>query len=101
MMQELVEKASILIEALPYIKKFRGKEILIKYGGAALTFEDIRINVLQDLVFLNYVGIKPILIHGGGTFITENLKKRGVQSQFVNGLRVTTRETMEVVVDTL
>ncbi len=100
-MQELVEKATILIEALPYIKKFRGKEVLIKYGGSALTFEDIRNNVLQDLVFLNYVGIKPILIHGGGTFITDNLKKRGVESQFVNGLRVTTKETMEVVSDTL
>lgn len=100
-MQELVEKASILIEALPYIKKFRGKELLIKYGGSALTFEDIRENVLRDLVFLNYVGIKPILIHGGGTFITDNLKKRGVQSQFVNGLRVTTKETIDVVIDTL
>lgn len=100
-MQELVEKASILIEALPYIKKFRGKELLIKYGGSALTFEDIRGNVLRDLVFLNYVGIKTILIHGGGMFITENLKKRGVTSQFVNGLRVTTKETMEVVNDTL
>ncbi len=100
-MQELVEKASILIEALPYIKKFRGKELLIKYGGSALTFEDIRANVLRDLVFLNYVGIKTVLIHGGGTFITENLKKRGVTSQFVNGLRVTTKETMEVVIDTL
>lgn len=101
MLQELVEKANILIEALPYIKKFRGKEVLIKYGGAALTYEDIRENVLQDLVFMNYVGIKPILIHGGGTFITENLKKRGVQSKFVNGLRVTDKETIEVVVDTL
>lgn len=100
-MQELVEKAGILIEALPYIKKFRGKEVLIKYGGSALTFADIRENVLRDLVFLNYVGIKPILIHGGGTFITENLKKRGVTSQFVNGLRVTTKETMDVVIDTL
>ncbi len=100
-MQELVEKASILIEALPYIKKFRGKEVLIKYGGSALTFEDIRNNVLQDLVFLNYVGIKPILIHGGGTFITDNLKKKGIQSTFVNGLRVTTKETIDVVVDTL
>ena len=100
-MQELVEKASILIEALPYIKKFRGKEILIKYGGAALTFEDIRKNVLQDLVFMNYVGIKPILIHGGGITITENLKKRGIQSQFVNGLRVTDKATIDVVVDTL
>lgn len=101
MMQHLVDKANILIEALPYIKKFRGKEVLIKYGGAALTYEDIRENVLQDLVFMNYVGIKPILIHGGGTFITDNLKKRGVQSQFVNGLRVTDKETIEVVVDTL
>ncbi len=101
MMQELVEKATILIEALPYIKKFRGKEVLIKYGGAALTYEDIRENVLQDLVFMNYVGIKPILIHGGGSFITENLKKRGVQSRFVNGLRVTDKSTIDVVVDTL
>ncbi|HLD50619.1 MAG TPA: acetylglutamate kinase [bacterium] len=100
-MQELVEKATILIEALPYIKKFRGKEVLIKYGGAALTYEDIRENVLQDLVFMNYVGIKPILIHGGGSFITENLKKRGVQSRFVNGLRVTDKSTIEVVVETL
>src|ERR1041385_1956349 len=100
-MQSLVEKASILIEALPYIKKFRGKEVVIKYGGAALTYEDIRENVLQDLVFMNYVGIKPILIHGGGTFITDNLKKRGVQSQFVNGLRVTDKQTIEVVMETL
>lgn len=100
-MQELAEKASILIEALPYIKKFRGKEVLIKYGGAALTYEDIRENVLQDLVFMNYVGIKPILIHGGGSFITENLKKRGVQSRFVNGLRVTDRDTIQVVIETL
>lgn len=100
-MQELVDKASILIEALPYIKKFRGKEVLIKYGGAAMTYEDIRENVLHDLVFMNYVGIKPILIHGGGIAITENLKKRGIQSQFVNGLRVTDKATVEVVNDTL
>ncbi len=100
-MEDLVEKASILIEALPYIKKFRGKEVLIKYGGAALTYEDIRMNVMRDLVFMNYVGIKPILIHGGGNFITENLKQRGIQSHFVNGLRVTDKETISVVVDTL
>ena len=100
-MQDLVDKASILIEALPYIKKFRGKEVLIKYGGAAMTYEDVRENVLRDLVFMNYVGIKPILIHGGGKSITENLKKRGVQSKFVNGLRVTDAETIEVVIETL
>lgn len=100
-MQELVDKASILIEALPYIKKFRGKEVLIKYGGAAMTYEDIRENVLHDLVFMNYVGIKPILIHGGGIAITENLKKKGIQSKFVNGLRVTDKETVDVVIETL
>ena len=100
-MQALVEKASILIEALPYIRNFRGKEILVKYGGAAMTYPDIRDNVLHDLVFMNYVGIRPISIHGGGSMITENLKKRGIQSRFVNGLRVTDKKTMEVVVETL
>lgn len=101
MIQELVDKASILIEALPYIKKFRGKEILIKYGGAAMTFEDVRRNVLQDLVFMNYVGIKTILIHGGGHRITKNLNERGIESRFVDGLRVTDKSSIEVVVDTL
>ena len=92
----LVEKASILVEALPYIKRFRGKEVLIKYGGAAMKDKKVQESVLQDLVFMNYVGIKPILIHGGGSSITENLKKAGVQSKFVNGLRVTDEKTMEV-----
>ncbi|MBN1688781.1 MAG: acetylglutamate kinase [Candidatus Omnitrophica bacterium] len=100
-MQEFVEKANILIEALPYIKKFRGQEILIKYGGAALNYEDIRENVLNDLVFMNYVGIRPILIHGGGIMITENLKKQGIQSKFIDGLRVTDKKTIGVVVETL
>lgn len=100
-MEKLVEKASILIEALPYIKKFRGKEILIKYGGAAMGNAEIRENVLHDLVFMNYVGIKPILIHGGGPNITERLKKEGIQSRFVDGLRVTDKKTIEIVVDTL
>ena len=101
MIEQLVEKADILIEALPYIKRFRGKEILIKYGGAAMLDLEVRENVLHDLVFMNYVGIRPILIHGGGPAITENLKKAGVQSKFVNGLRVTDKETMKVVVETL
>jgi acetylglutamate kinase len=101
MMDELVQKASTLIEALPYIKNFRGKEILIKYGGAAMHLEDIRENVLEDLVFMNYVGVRPILIHGGGNAITENMKKRGIQSRFVNGLRVTDKATIDVVVSTL
>jgi len=101
MIEELVEKADILIEALPYIKRFREKEILIKYGGAAMQDPEVRENVLHDLVFMNYVGIRPILIHGGGPAITENLKKAGVQSKFVNGLRVTDEATMRVVIETL
>ena len=101
MNQQLVEKASILIEALPYIRKFRGKEILIKYGGAVMNYPEIRENVLHDLVFMNYVGIRPILIHGGGSAISENMKKRGIEPRFVNGLRVTDRETMKVVEETL
>lgn len=101
LIEQLVEKADILIEALPYIKRFRGKEILIKYGGAVMLDSEVRDNVLHDLVFMNYVGIRPILIHGGGPAITENLKKSGVQSQFVNGLRVTDKAAMKVVAETL
>ena len=101
MIEQLVEKADILIEALPYIKRFRGKEILIKYGGAAQQDPEVRENVLHSLVFMNYVGIRPILIHGGGPEITANLKKAGVQTQFVNGLRVTDKPTMKVVIETL
>ncbi len=101
LIEQLVEKADILIEALPYIKRFRGQEILIKYGGAAMLDAQVRDNVLHDLVFMNYVGIRPILIHGGGPAITENMKKAGIQSQFVNGLRVTDKATMKVVNETL
>jgi len=100
-MQKYIEKAQALVEALPYIQKFRGKEVLIKYGGAALTYQEVREMVLQDLVFMSCVGIRPILIHGGGKFITENMKKKGIQSQFVNGLRVTDKATIEVVDETL
>ena len=100
-MQKYIEKAQALVEALPYIQKFRGKEVLIKYGGAALTYQEVREMVLQDLVFMSCVGIRPILIHGGGKFITENMKKKGIQSQFVNGLRVTDKATIEVVNETL
>ena len=101
LIDQLVEKADILIEALPYIQRFRKKEILIKYGGAAMQDAEVRENVLHDLVFMNYVGIRPILIHGGGPTITENLKKAGVPSNFVNGLRVTDKATMKVVKETL
>lgn len=101
MVQKYVEKAAVLIEALPYIKRFRGKEVLVKYGGAAMTYEEVLENVLQDLVFMNYVGIRPILIHGGGKKITENLKKAGIATKFVNGLRVTDEKSIKIVAETL
>jgi len=101
MIEQLVEKAGVLIEALPYIKRFRGKEVLIKFGGSGVLDEEICTNVLHDLVFMNYVGIRPVLIHGGGPAITENLKKAGIKSRFVNGLRVTTEASIKVVVQTL
>jgi len=100
-MERIVEKASILIEALPYIKKFRGKEVVIKYGGAAMDNAEIRTNILHDLVFMNYVGIKPILIHGGGPMISQKMKEAGLKPRFVNGLRYTDRETINIVVQTL
>lgn len=100
-MEHLIEKAATLIEALPYIKSFRGKEILIKYGGAALRHGEVRKHILQDLVFMQFVGIKPILVHGGGKHITENLEKKGLPSKFVNGLRVTDEAAIQVVVETL
>src|SRR3989338_7692960 len=101
MIEQLVEKASVLIEALPYIKRFRNKEVLIKFGGSTIQDEEIRRNILHDLVFMNFVGIRPVLIHGGGPVITENLKKAGIESKFVNGLRVTDEATIKVVVKTL
>ena len=101
MIEQLVEKASVLIEALPYIKRFRGKEVLIKFGGSAMLDQEVRENILHDLVFMNYVGIRPVLIHGGGHAITENLKKAGIESRFVCGLRVTDEATVKIVVKTL
>lgn len=100
-MEHIVEKASILIEALPYIKKFRGKEVVIKYGGAAMENDEIRRNILHDLVFMNYVGIKPILIHGGGPMINARMKEHGVKPRFIDGLRYTDKEMIDIVVGAL
>ena len=100
-MDQIVEKANILIEALPYIKKFRGKEIVIKYGGAAMDNEAMRKHILSDLVFMNYVGIRPILVHGGGPAITQAMKEKGVTPKFVDGHRVTDKNMIELVSSTL
>jgi len=96
-MEKLIEKAKVLIEALPYIKKFHGKKVVIKYGGSAMEHEKIKKAIMQDIVFMKYVGMNPVIIHGGGNAITEALKKMGKKSQFVDGLRVTDKETMQVV----
>lgn len=96
-MEKMIEKASLLIEALPYIRKFYGKTIVIKYGGHAMVDEDLKNNFARDIVLLKYVGINPIIVHGGGPQIGDMLKKLNIQSTFVSGMRVTDKETMNVV----
>ncbi len=100
-MQKIIGKAAVLIEALPFIKAFRGKKIVIKFGGSIMDSENAMKAVLQDIVFMKYVGWLPVIIHGGGKAITAAMNRRGTKPQFINGLRVTDRETMEVVEDVL
>lgn len=90
-------RARILVEALPYIRNFRGKRVLIKYGGSAMLNEDLKRDFAEDIALLGFIGIKPIIVHGGGPQIGELLKKIGKESRFVKGLRVTDQETMDVV----
>lgn len=96
-MDDIIKKADVLIEALPYIQSFYGKTIVIKYGGAAMFDKDIRRNVLNDIVFMNYVGMRPILIHGGGPAASKRIEALGKEVKFVNGYRVTDAETMAIV----
>ena len=90
------DKASILVEALPYIQEFYGKTIVIKYGGNAMINDELKEKVMQDVALMKYVGIRPVIVHGGGPEITGFLKKVGKQSSFVAGLRVTDAETVEI-----
>lgn len=92
-----LEKAEILVEALPYIKQFYGKRVVIKYGGAAMVDCDLKKKVMQDIVLMKYVGMHPIVVHGGGSEINKMLERLQVETSFVNGLRVTDEDTMEVV----
>ncbi|MBI1992444.1 MAG: acetylglutamate kinase [Candidatus Omnitrophica bacterium] len=96
-MEESIRKAEILIEALPYIQAFRGKVIVVKYGGSAIDDPSAMQGILQDLVFLSVVGIRPVLVHGGGPMITRKLSEAGKRSAFIEGMRVTDRETIRVV----
>jgi len=96
-MQEAIKKADVLIEALPYIKKFHKKVFIIKYGGSILSEERIRKCVLEDIAFLRFAGIRPIIVHGGGPNITEELREHKIKSQFVEGIRVTDEFTLKIV----
>lgn len=100
-MEEAIKKADVLIEALPYINKFRGKTFVIKYGGSILFEESIRKSVLEDMVFLYFMGINVVLIHGGGPNINERLKNLNIKSQFHEGVRVTDKKTLLVVEEEL
>ena len=95
-LDEAQKKAEVLIEALPYIQKFNRKIIVVKYGGSAMNSEELQRNVIKDVTLLKLVGFKPIIVHGGGKAISSWVTKTGKQAQFINGLRVTDSETMEI-----
>lgn len=92
----LIKKAEILIEALPYIQKLYGKTVVIKYGGNAMINDELKNSVIEDITLLKYIGMNPVLVHGGGPDINKALQKFDVKSEFVNGLRVTDSQTIEV-----
>lgn len=95
-MTEVLKKAEVLIEALPYIQQFNRKIIVVKYGGSAMSNEELQKNVIKDVTLLKLVGFKPIIVHGGGKEISRWVEKVGKEPRFVNGLRVTDGETMEI-----
>jgi acetylglutamate kinase len=96
-METLIQKAQILIEALPFIRSFYGRTFVIKYGGHAMVDEELQTSFAQDVVLLKFIGINPVIVHGGGPQIGEVLERMGIESSFVHGMRVTDQETMDVV----
>lgn len=96
-MKKLIEKANILIESLPYIRNFYGKTFVVKYGGAAQVEDALKDSFAQDVALLNFIGIRPVIVHGGGPKISETMKKMGKEPSFVQGQRVTDKETMDIV----
>ena len=95
-MQPILDKAQVLIEALPYIQRFNRKIMIVKYGGSAMVDEELKKQVIQDVTLLKLVGFKPIIVHGGGKEISKWVEKNGIQPEFVNGLRKTDEATMEI-----
>ncbi|HEX9758600.1 MAG TPA: acetylglutamate kinase [Nitrospiria bacterium] len=96
-MEHLIEKAKVLIEALPYIRSFSGKTFVIKYGGKAMTEVTLKERFAEDVVLMKYVGIHPVIVHGGGPQINQMMKRLGKEPRFIKGVRVTDSETMEIV----
>jgi len=101
MVEEAIKKADVLIEALPYIKKFQDKIFVIKYGGSILDEEKVRKAVLEDIAFLRFAGIKPLLVHGGGPHINEKLRALDIPIEFIDGIRMTNKATLKVVEEEL
>lgn len=95
-MEELIKKAGTLIEALPYIQKFYGKTVVIKYGGNAMINDELKSSVMEDITLLKFIGLNPIVVHGGGPDISNELNNHNVKSEFINGLRKTDDETMRI-----
>jgi acetylglutamate kinase len=95
--QDAVNQANVLVQALPYMQRYSGKTFVVKYGGAAMVDERLKAQVMQDIVLLRTVGIKPVLVHGGGKEVSEVMQRMGLQPRFAGGLRVTDAETMEIV----
>ncbi len=96
-MQEAIQQANVLVQALPYMQRYSGKCFVVKYGGAAMVDDRLKAQVMQDIVLLRTVGIKPVLVHGGGKEVSEVMQRMGLQPRFAGGLRVTDAETMEIV----
>src|SRR6185436_6784942 len=96
-MKDRIEKAEVLLEALPYLRRFFGKTLVIKYGGHAMANDELKESFAQDVVLLKYVGMNPVIVHGGGPQINSMLEQLGVESSFVRGMRVTDARTMDVV----
>ena len=94
--EKYMEKANVLIEALPYIQRFNRKIIVIKYGGSAMIDEELKKHVIEDAVLLKLVGFKPVIVHGGGNEISSWMRKTGLEPKFINGLRVTDADTLEI-----
>ncbi len=95
-MKDIIKKAEILVEALPYIQALNGRTVVIKYGGNAMISEELKNSVMEDITLLKYIGVNPVVVHGGGPDITRTLKQLNIESEFVNGLRKTDSATMEV-----